>query len=864
MLTFTAPAGAGCLPLRSDASAPPIANPWRCAVIGGVLLLSVGLPTEANEEVLHPEKDDREAAPATRFNSSFLFGGAHAGDLQAFLEGSNILPGVYRVDVLVNRELIGRQEVTFASPAPGLPAVACINRKMLQHSPVMLPEPPAEGRTAVNDAEECLDLARLIEFSSVDYDASRLQLSISVPQASMKRGARGYVSPELWDSGVTAAFINYNFNARGNQTQGANNDSLYLGLNNGFNLGMWRFRNDGTVTQNNASGRNYTSNRTFVERDITPLRSQLSVGETFDNTQIFDSFRFRGVALRSDDSMLPDGERGYAPVIRGTADSNATVEIRQNGYLLSSTDVSPGPFEISDISPSGSNGDLEITVIEADGRRRVTTQAFASLPRMVREGSSRYTFAAGKYGGLAKDSDTPSVVSASLTHGLTSETTAYGGVQWADDFRAGNLGVTRNTPIGAVSADMTQSISRTEQSKQKGHSMRLLFAKTLTTTNTTLTLASYRYSTTGYRTLSDYAREYASPLEQAGGRTRSRFDISVSQNLSKGAGSLYLTTSQQRYWNQPGINRQFQAGYASHWGNVNYNVNVAHSSSPGNLIGNSSSQEDTSVSLTLSLPIGASGSNTRASTTSTLRERDYTVQSGLNGRFMGDPDSHYAVRAGTEKGRGETGSASLSTRTSVANLNASYSAGNSYSTTSVGASGSIVAHAGGINLGQPVGDTFALAHVEGVAGARLASHGRATTGYNGYAIVPNVTPYRNNWVRLDTRDLGAGTEIDNPSQQLIPRRGSVTKATFATQQGRRVQFALRSADGSPMPFGAVLLDANNNERGITDPFGNALAMVDRDRGVMTVRTASGTCAVEYLLAERTPEVAYERFAGVCR
>ncbi|MET1477617.1 fimbria/pilus outer membrane usher protein [Burkholderia sola] len=39
--------------------------------------------------------------------------------------------------------------------------------------------------------------------------------------------------------------------------------------------------------------------------------------------------------------------RGYAPVIRGVATSNAHVAVSQNGAVLYETNVAPGPFEIN-------------------------------------------------------------------------------------------------------------------------------------------------------------------------------------------------------------------------------------------------------------------------------------------------------------------------------------------------------------------------------------------------------------------------------------------------------------------------------------------------------------------------------------
>lgn len=44
--------------------------------------------------------------------------------------------------------------------------------------------------------------------------------------------------------------------------------------------------------------------------------------------------------------MIPFSQRTYYPTIRGIAKTNATVEVRQNGYLIYSTSVPPGQFEI--------------------------------------------------------------------------------------------------------------------------------------------------------------------------------------------------------------------------------------------------------------------------------------------------------------------------------------------------------------------------------------------------------------------------------------------------------------------------------------------------------------------------------------
>lgn len=138
--------------------------------------------------------------------------------------------------------------------------------------------------------------------------------------------------------------------------------------------------------------------------------------------------------------MHADSERGYAPIVRGIAQSNATVEIRQNNYILYTSSVPPGPFEINDIYPSGSNGDLEIIITEADGSRHVTRQAFSALPIMVREGQLRYSLSAGTYTSNTSGETEPSLITGDLSYGLTSNLTGIIGVQSSNGYKSIAIG----------------------------------------------------------------------------------------------------------------------------------------------------------------------------------------------------------------------------------------------------------------------------------------------------------------------------------------------------------------------------------------------------------------------------------------
>lgn len=82
-----------------------------------------------------------------------------------------------------------------------------------------------------------------------------------------------------------------------------------------------------------------------------PLRARLTLGDSYTNGDIFDGINFRGAQLASDDNMLPDSQKGFAPVIHGIARGTAQVSIKQNGYEIYQSTVPPGPFTINDLTP---------------------------------------------------------------------------------------------------------------------------------------------------------------------------------------------------------------------------------------------------------------------------------------------------------------------------------------------------------------------------------------------------------------------------------------------------------------------------------------------------------------------------------
>ncbi|TDV46498.1 outer membrane usher protein [Pseudomonas graminis] len=795
--------------------------PFRISPLVRIILASAGLALASSATAM---TDQPRAATDVKFNTSFIQGTDQPADLATFLHGNSVVPGSYRVDVYVNRVLSGRRDINFvANPAKGT-VEACLTLDMLRQFG-MNPEAVQAGGASPT---ECFDLPARVEFARVDYQPASLRLNISIPQAMMSRSARGYVPPELWDAGETVGFVNYNFSGarrtRSGQGQSQAQDQYYLSLRNGVNLGAWRLRNESSLTYGNDQPYRFRSNRTFMQRDLTALKGQLTLGETFTDSQVFDSVRFLGAMVMSDEGMLPDSERIFAPVVRGIADTNALVEVRQNGFMLYSGNVSPGPFEITDIYPSGSNGDLEVTVVEADGSKRVFVQAYASLPIMVPKGALRYSLAAGQYDSNIEDGLSPGFTSGTLLYGLTEQVTAAGGVQIAEDYQAGNIGAGVNTGLGAVSLDVTQSLSRQREQRYRGQSLRVRYANTLDLTQTTLAVAGYRYSTNQYLTFDDHVDALQARDGSARGRAKDRLEISLTQSLPEQSASLSFTGSEQRYWDRGSKTRQLFLSWNSAWRSLSYSVSLERNQT---FERSGDNQSDNRIALTLSLPLGSDSGSSRVFGNA-VRDSSgaSSVQSGLNGQIFDDRNSFYSVQAGHDSESGSSGFGKLSTNTAYGRFDAGYGQGRDYQALSMGASGSVVAHAGGVNFGQPLGETFALVQVKGVSGARLTNFSNVETADNGYAILPYVQPYRTNWVNLDTRQLGADIELENAVDQVVPRRGAAPLVSFRTAIGRRVQFELVRADGSRVPMGAAVEDEQGKPLATVDP-GRASAGAER-------------------------------------
>ncbi|NAX35529.1 fimbria/pilus outer membrane usher protein, partial [Vibrio sp. V29_P1S30P107] len=317
------------------------------------------------------------------FDSSLLLGAhdknALSGILESILNESLPEKGQYSLDIYINNQFYRRDLVNMVELNGSI--VPCFSVDAWKSMGV------SEVYISFSDNERC----SVVQESTFELNKAKLTLSLLVPQAYMVSKPRGYISPAQWNFGHPAFFSNYDanyFQAKSlSSSNTGNSSSLFVGLRAGGNLGSWRLRSQFNYSYSDIGSQNqnqWNHIRSYAQTALPNWKSDLTVGQTYTADTVFDSIGFTGAEIKSDIRMKPASQRGYAPVIAGVANSVATVTVSQQGRKIYQTTVSPGPFEIRDLYSTYYQGDLDVSMQEANGKVTTFTVPFNAVSGSVR------------------------------------------------------------------------------------------------------------------------------------------------------------------------------------------------------------------------------------------------------------------------------------------------------------------------------------------------------------------------------------------------------------------------------------------------------------------------------------------------
>lgn len=802
-----------------------------------------------------------------QFNSAFLRMGAHKGpttllDTRQFRTGNPLVAGTYPSDIYINEQLVGHGNLRLATPTEKNAVSLCLDQTLLDLSRFRRQVIPTAVQQGISDARGCITPEQLDAEITWQYDLSEMTLHMSIPQRKQEKARAGGVDPSQWNWGEPVAYLNYNANLYGSDSQDNHFQSRYLGLQAGLNVGAWRVHHQSSLQQSDGQ-QSWQSISTYGERSLPTWHSRLRLGQGWTSGAYFDSVGYQGINLASDERMLPETQRGYAPTVFGIARTYAHVKIEQNGYLLYETTVAPGSFAIDDLAPTGYGGDLKVTITESDGSSQSYTVPFATTPGMVRLGSTRYTATVGQVRDAQLAGTKPLLGQITLQHGLTNQLSVYTGASLMQEYNALLLGAGVNSSLGSFSVDVTHSNLQSDSKTLQGQSWRATYSKQFTATHTNLSLASYRYSSDGYRSLHEAIvakGQEAShqPIDMP--HAQQRLDLTLSQPI--GEGNVYLTGSRTHYWHLEKSDTSWQLGYSNRIGRVNYQISGQH-------LNSSDGHQDTQLGLSLSMPLGESNKQSLDLQLTQSHKSGSQIQASLGGVLGEQNEVSYGLTASKDLPHEGEQTTSLGTngsyRSQVASVTGSYSRDNhGQQQYSVGVQGALLAHDGTITALPHLGDTFAVVAAPDAAGARIKGHPEIVVDDKGYAVVPDLIPYSQNQIELDPEGIKGNSELASTSQWVVPDAGAAPKLTFATRSGQAVLFTLKSTTHQAIPFGTPAQDSTGKPLGFVGQGGKLYARLEQPQGDVQLQWQEHHCEFHYQLPAAKADLLQQAPALTCQ
>lgn len=774
------------------------------------------------------------AEDAYTFDDTFIKGKHSKADFSKYTS-DELTEGDYSLDVYTNGEWKGKYDLSVKKQDDGSFGI-CYDEKMLTQFGISTDQLNSSLAKTTgycgtlkswNGSPDIRD--RIVK--------STFKLEITIPQIYENDLYKDFVDPSRWDSGVPALNIGWTGNiwsAHYSGENGGDSTTGYLGLNTNATAKGWVLKNRSQLTWDQSEGSKFTSTQLYLERPIPTLKSVLSMGQISSSGELFDSTSLRGALLRTDVGMSPDLMANFSPEIRGNAQSNALVTVKQNNRIVYETTVTPGPFVLTDISPGNYGSDLDVTIKESDGTETHFVVPFNSGSKLLHPGMFKYELSAGKPD-VSSLTQKPTVYQGSVQYGLNNYVTGYGGVTGFNRYTAYLVGAGLNTPLGGFSLDTTTSKLKTKNISSRGNMYRASYTRGFEKTNTNLSFVGMKYSDKGYYSLgnalsvnNDYLRTIRTE--------KTNVSISVSQKLPDNWGNIYLSGRMVDYWGTGKKQKQYQLNYSNRYGKLSYSVSVQRLKTTyrGDI------KNDTQIGLNFSIPLYSSSTRSSYVSSHTKFEngRYANTQVGLSGVMNGETNASYGLNANLGDTRDVSLNGGMNTR--WAKIDGGYSQGSRYRQASFSGSGSIIAHSGGIIATPDSGETIAIVEAKGGAGAKLAASLGGKIDSNGFGVITTLRPYRVNNIEIDPKGSSDKVYFNDTIKQVVPYAGSTVKVVFDTEIQDNLMFKGKFKNGDTFPFGATIYNTRGAEIGMVGQ-GGQVFIRDASQPKAVLKWKEGSC-----------------------
>ena len=656
---------------------------------------------------------------------------------------------------------------------------------------------------------QCYDLSVQDDNITSHFDDEKQELALSIPQAYFLYSDENWVPPMQREVGINALVLDYNIvenYIKYKNTQNTNNLSSFGTI--GANVGRWRIRSNYQLQKdfNDNKNDNFKWVQTYIFTDLPDLSAKFFAGKYYTASQIFDSVRFNGVSIFTDDNMLPAALRGYAPNVTGTATSNATVVISQNGRILSQVKVAPGPFSIDNLS-SALSGTLDVKITEEDGSVREYQISSTNIPFLTRPGMLQYKLNAGQLAPMDDKNVDNNFISTEFSWGLLNNLSAFGGLFATSDneYYAYNAGIGLNMEsLGAISFDVTQSKNHLHTTNSgTGESYRINYAKRFSNSSR-LDLTGYQFSNEGFMSVNNFIYTKGNPTNLHF-RQKNVFTTSFTQQIPDLNSDVSLSYSRESYWNESKSNDTLNLSFNKTIKNDFFdNALLSLSISESSYVEGKRSKQ---AYLSLSIPFGGE-KNSRLQYFGSYNDRDKKYSNNVS--YHTNIDNNNVSLGVSTKDFFDNTTLNTSiyrdTQYGTAQMTGSY--GNDYHTLSGSLNGSLTVTSQGPVLHRRVYDNQARMVID-TDNAKDVSINKdeSITNRFGLAAISNVPTYYKSTQYIDLNSIPDNVSIDDSVIESTLTDGAVGYAKLNTIMGEKALMTIHFPDGKTPPFGALVYDS---------------------------------------------------------
>jgi outer membrane usher protein len=137
-------------------------------------------------------------------------------------------------------------------------------------------------------------------------------------------------------------------------------------------------------------------------------------------------------------------------------------------------------------------------------------------------------------------------------------------------------------------------------------------------------------------------------------------------------------------------------------------------------------------------------------------------------------------------------------------------------TSSLDLSGALVLMDSSVHAARQVGAGFALVSTDGVGAVPVLQENQVIgrTSRSGYLLVPNLSPYLQNQLAIDTTRLPLDARVASTSQTVVPARLSGVLVRFPVETYEAASVILQGADGKPLAVGTAVKHLESGSEGV--------------------------------------------------